>query len=169
MKHRFKSLEIGIFSVVSLVFLNSVYGFLSNGHFLGIRRLASSPKPVLNRSVSSELESFTQYETTCHPAGEVLRTQAAKIRVVGAYCGASSVRQVASVPAAAGAAPPVEPLDYRVENASTHYLATVFTDHEAQRFSTDFIPLNPGSNKILMDFKYRSGKTHTVVIEFIRN
>ena len=178
MKNRFKAVEMGIFAVVSLIFLNSVYNLFTDGKFIGDndRQALSQPKPAVlpigekagdGRQISSEgISGFVPYETRCQTSGEVFETKAAKVRILGPFCGASG-RQLAG--ASAGDTKAEAALtDYKIENVTSHYTATVFSDHASGKFSTDFIPLEPGENKVIMEFKYRNGKVFPVELTIIR-
>ena len=157
MKHRFRSLEIGIFSVVSLVFLNSVYNLVTNGQILGATPLGAI-KPTRNvSSVEGQkpdaFEHFATYETHCLVKGESFATDASKVRIKGVFCG--------SPPPESESLEQTHPVDYKVKNKTTGYLATVLSENEVGRFSTDFIPLENGPNNILMEFKYRGVKSQS--------
>lgn len=187
MKNRLKAVEMSIFAVVSLVFLNSVYSLFTDGKFLeeSARRpiavkehvpSVQKAEPPEARSVAAEsgkkadeASGFVPYETQCNPAGERFETSAAKVRILGPFCGSTS-----RVPAAApnkdssGAAPGTSLIDYKVENVTSRYSATVFSDYSTGKFSTDFIPLERGANKVVMEFRYKSGKAYPVELTIVR-
>ncbi|MBI3542714.1 MAG: hypothetical protein HY075_05500 [Deltaproteobacteria bacterium] len=94
-------------------------------------------------------------------SGEVFETSAAKIRILGPFCG-NPGRQVASADAETSL------VEYKIENVTSHYVATVFSDHGSGKFSTDFIPLEPGPNRVLMEFKYKGGKVYPVDLTIIK-
>ncbi|MBI3556131.1 MAG: hypothetical protein HY074_07695 [Deltaproteobacteria bacterium] len=176
MKSRFKAVEMGIFAVVSLIFLNSVYNLFTDGKFIGDndRQAMGTPKPPVlpnaentsgRRQVASEgISGFAPYETKCQTTGEVFETKAAKVRILGPFCGATG-RQVAAAGEAKADAGLIE---YKIENVTTHYAATVFSDHASGKFSTDFIPLEAGENRIAMEFRYKNGKVFPVELTIVR-
>ena len=168
MKNKFRAVEVGIFSIVSLVFLNSVYNLFTDGRLLG----SAERKPLAVQPASTQgdgkgtdaVAGFVPYETKCQPSGEVFETSAAKVRILGPFCG-SSGRTIAGDGTSKG-----DPslTDYRIENSTSRYTATVFSDFAAGKFSTDFIPLEPGPNKVIMEFRYRGGKVFPVELTIIR-
>lgn len=186
MMNRFKAVEMGIFAVVSLIFLNSVYNLFTDGKFLGggERRPLAAYKgqptgpgsektaepaqapasPMANTANGNTSTGFVPYETKCQSSGEVFETSAAKMRILGPFCG-STGRNLAGDNGAKGN---TEVADYRIENSTTHYTATVFSDFSAGKFSTDFIPLEPGPNKVVMEFRYKNGKVFPVELTVIR-
>ncbi len=177
MKSRFKAVEMGIFAVVSLIFLNSVYNLFTDGKFIGDndRQAMSVPKAAVlpnsensggQRQLAAEgISGFVPYETRCQTTGEVFETKAAKVRILGPFCGAVG-RQVAATGDSARSDAGLT--DYKIENVTSRYTATVFSDHASGKFSTDFIPLEPGENKVVMEFRYKSGKVYPVELTIIR-
>jgi len=168
---------MGIFAVVSLIFLNSVYSLFTDGKFAG----ESERQPIAVNQVKDQnstaqesrkpasrgngLDGFVPYETRCQATGEIFETEAAKVRILGPFCGATPAPRGPATDAQGAAAPDGQ---YRVENTTTRFTATVFSDSQAGKFSTDFIPLDPGSNRIVMEFRYRSGKVFPVELTVIR-
>lgn len=174
MKSKFYAVEILIFSGVCLVFMNSVYNLFTDGKLLsdGSRtpiaiRSLSTPEGERRPAPAGAMANFIPYETKCAPTGEVFETTAAKVRILGPFCGApaQAVRQIASEE---GATSHSGPSEYRIENTTSHYLATVFSDLEAAKFSTDFVPLESGPNKIHMEFRYKDGHIFPVELTIIK-
>jgi hypothetical protein len=171
-----RAVEIGIFSVVSLIFLNSVYNLFTDGRLIGgversplaLKADTRGPAGSAPAAPGSEgMAGFVPYETKCQPTGETFETTAAKIRILGPFCGAAAPRQPA---ADTGDTTLVDSglSSYKVENLTNRYSATVFNDQAAGKFSTDFIPLEPGANRIMMEFRYRSGKVNPVNLTVTR-
>ena len=54
-----------------------------------------------------------------------------------------------------------------VVNSANQFRATVFTDLSSGKFSTDYIPLNSDKNPILLEFKFKNGKSvaHELVLQ----
>lgn len=182
MKNRFKVVEMSIFAVVSLIFLNSVYDLFTDGKILteGERKpLAAETKDVDSGSkqdnpsralasqpsgVTSGMAGLVPYETKCQSAGETFETSASKVRILGPFCGAQAGRRTAGD----GNSPDPAITEAHIENTTSHYVATVFSDHSTGKFSTDFVPLDQGPNKITMEFRYRNGKVFPVELTVIR-
>lgn len=158
-------METGIFTVVSLIFLNSVYNLFTDGKIMGEKErqpmvaLASRNIDVRQPASTTEaaVSGFVPYETKCPLTNEVFETTGTKVRITGPYCDAAS-RRVASLQA----------IDTRIENVSSRYIATVFNDRSSHRFSTDFIPLESGVNKILIQFLPKGGKAHASQLTIVR-
>lgn len=174
MKNGFKAVEMAIFAIVSLIFLNSAYSLFMDGRFGSDPAKPSlaakgEPTPNLQKDYRSEpnstLSSFIPYETKCQATGEVFETTAAKVRILGPLCGAVG-RQLAS-DSPSGRTENIL-TDYRIENITSRYVATVFSDSTNGKFSTDFIPLESGTNKILMEFRYKGGKVFPVELKIIK-
>lgn len=183
-RNRLRSIEVGIFTVVSLVFLNSVYHLFTDGRFLtnqAPRPLAASsdmrgaasrgPKPA---SVTEEASAITKqshdmipYEIQCLVDGERLETAAAKVRVTGPFCGASN-RGLASDRPEALIEKGVTPYQLKIQNDTNSYAATVLSDQQSGTFSTDFIPLEMGPNKVSMAFFYKKKKPHVIELSVTR-
>jgi hypothetical protein len=178
MKKRFGSVEIGIFAVVSMVFLNSTYSFLTGGpHGLtgggripaneGRQNTATSSQSAPHSSRSSD--NFIQmaaYETKCKKTGESFETTASKLQISGLICGKAlpvAVRDPATSTttpdATTKAVKPSGPVA-KIQHLGTGFEAEIFPDiSQAQvRFSTDYIQLNHGMNLIRLEF-FGSGKS----------
>lgn len=208
MRKKLVFVELGIFGVVSLIFLNSVYNLFIDAPTPGIgkrrpvalespespkspkspksdddRRPAAAAAPraetltekignegsaaspaLATEPASPEVSGLTPYETKCQPT-EVFETGASKVRVLGPLCGMSG-RQPGSSPSGAASEP--GPTEHRIENATTRYVATVFSEKGSGRFSTDFIPLELGANRILMQFSYKGGRIVPIELTVLR-
>lgn len=183
-RNRLRSIEVGIFTVVSLVFLNSVYHLFTDGRFLtnqSPRPLVASsqtsnneargPKPASVAEHASQTTKQSQelipYEIGCLSEGESFETAAAKVRVTGPFCGSAS-RELASDRIESQVAKGVTPYQLKIHNQTNNYAATVLNDLQSGTFSTDFIPLERGTNKVSMEFFYRNKKPHTYGLSVIR-
>ncbi|MEW6057535.1 MAG: hypothetical protein AB1540_13060 [Bdellovibrionota bacterium] len=166
MKPRFSGAEISIFCVVSLIFLNSVFQLFTDGRFsnepgrlpIALEKPDSRTPAQSQQAPAANIDNFVPYETKCTSTGEFFQTNAAKIRIAGSLCGAPiDNRQVSS---ASGASEPAPAgfSEAKIENKSTNFNATVFHDQVGGKFSTDFIPLEQGKNRIELLFKYKNGK-----------
>ncbi|MBY0470370.1 hypothetical protein K2X30_04315 [bacterium] len=148
---RFKinPVELAIFAVVTMVFLNSVYNLFYDSQNLtkpveteGSKETADATNPsTMSRSpATSALHStFMNVEVSCE---EKISKQvsANKIRILGQLCGDSPVKT-------------------SVINKSNQFNATVFTDVTSNKYSTDYIPLKTGENPIHIEFAFAGGKT----------
>lgn len=165
MRNKFTAVEMGIFAVVSLIFMNSVYHLFMDGRLSGNERRPLAGTPVRSVPVTkTKMDDLAVYETRCVLQGESYETSASRIRILGPLCGAPN-RSPASVNGTASATsskPDPGLVSSTVENATTRFAATVFTDHGTSDFSTDFIPLEKGRNRIVMQFRYKTGKIQPI-------
>lgn len=177
MKGKLNALEMAIFSAVCLVFLNSVYRLFMDGRLMGDpSRTPVAKQETVTQTKSEPVAGFVPYETKCQPSGEIFETSATKVRILGPFCGAAvnnPGRQIAATDdevASTTAAKPLtlQLLEYKIENTTNHYVATVFSDPGSGKFSTDFVPLESGSNKLVMEFKYKGGRVFPVELTVIR-
>lgn len=171
MKNKVRSIELGIFAVVSLIFLNSAYHLFTDGRFItnttrmpladgnqgapGARGPLKGPSPASvseNVAPAASLPAFVPYETKCQPQ-ESFETAATKVRITGAFCGQP---------------PKAEAGEFKISNTTSRFTATVLSDPQAKTFSTDFIPLEAGANKVQMDFAYKNGKSFPVDLTITR-
>lgn len=146
MKGRLRLIEVGIFSLLSLVFLNSLYHLVTNTTYQpDVETLKAMRSTEIRREVTKP------YEISCKTPLR-FETTSSQIQLTGPIC--------FSVHGKSKISPPK-----KIENLTTSYTATVFgvrapaaTDKptniktETLRFSTDFIPLAPGENHIVMQF-----------------
>ena len=167
---------MGIFGVVCLIFFSSAYHLFSDGRddkdgaHRPIETASTAKKLPMRTSAPSEVSdsaarvpasvqstpvSIIPYETKCKVSGETHDTTSNKLRIVGPFCG--TIRGIAANHALIS--------DIQIENTTNHYVATVFIDRDSMKFSTDFIPLDQGINKISMAFHYKSGKVVPVGID----
>jgi hypothetical protein len=159
--------EIAVFSLTVLAFSYSVFNLLSfpNTPSILLSAQAADPKYApgtpLATLASNDLRSpasvnnhpILNIEVGCqasqNPQPEVQpdsQTTAGKVRLNGALCDIPKLDS-SSV------------LKTQIVNNSNRYLATVFTDLNSGKFSTDYIPLSNGRNAIHLEFVYSGGKT----------
>lgn len=170
-KNKGHAIEMGIFTVISLIFFNSVYQLFSDGKFSGeVARQTIEVKPSGRSLASKSTESgpnvsieniatsgsSSPYETLCKPSGELLETQAAKIRIVGPFCGHPT--HLAQPKTNTETETIDSDANLKIENSRNKFAATVFSDFENGKFSTDFIPVEVGTNKIIMEFQYKKSR-----------
>jgi hypothetical protein len=180
---RFRSnpVEIAIFSVITLVFCNSIYSLFNDGGSFQTSALTPmAANPVSEgrspASAAANRASFANLDVACAAAvpasppnkdgkdgddaesendtpatgrapaslAEAQTVSAAKVRLTGAFCGATDPSQLTQI---------------TIVNKANKFAAAVFSDVNTGKYSTDYIPLNAGKNPIRVDFAYRDGKT----------
>jgi hypothetical protein len=148
---RFKinPVEVGIFSVVALIFVNSVYNL-----FYEVPTLSGTPLAQVANTDPSDLrapasQSFFNVDIKCEGVSAPQETQASKVRLSGPLCGSDQKADL------------VRQIKMQIQNVANKYAATVFTDVSTGRFSTDYIPLNAGKNSIHVEFQFPSGQNVT--------
>lgn len=158
-RFRINPVELAVFSVVTMIFISSVYNLIYDRP--GFRPTALSPMSANPLSegrspASAQTQNFANIEFSCQAADE-MPTAASKARLSGAFCGRS--------PAGEGAGSE-RVLKVTAVNSANRFQATVFSDTAAAKFSTDYIPLNSGRNPIVIEFHYSGGRrsSHEVVI-----
>ena len=166
--------ELLIFSVVSLMLLNSVYnlfyehpGFQASGLLtLGTGgRESDSAKSAGAQATPM----FLSYDFKCD-ANTEQSTAAGKVRLGGGFCGQPGGGPVTLGTEGRGLASEGQRLvKIDVANTANKFSATVFTDSGASKFTTDYIPLNQGKNPIQVDFTYAGGKTVSQTFNIERN
>lgn len=149
--HRFRinPVEILIFVAVLGLFGKSVYSLIYSTPEV-IQTPIQADIPAANpltegRSPASVSQAFSLYDFKCDQAQEQA-VLASKIRLSGPICGMNSRDDSALLSKSL------------IQNSANKFNATVFTDLNAARFSTDYIPLNLGKNPIQVEFIYRDGR-----------
>jgi hypothetical protein len=161
-RFRTNPVELAIFSVVTLIFVNSLYNlFYDRANFkpTALAPMAANPisesnprSPASTASVSAQ--AFLNVDVRCE-APQDQDTNASKVRLTGPLCGA-------------GAVDGKDLLKAQVVNNANKFNATVFTDLNAGKFSTDYIPLNTGKNPIKLEFSYRGGRVVTQELSVVK-
>lgn len=156
--------EIAIFAVVAIVFMNSAYRLVySRDTFKAVALAPMNSNPVTEKRApaslveaapaTSSVPFFLNMDVSCGPALSQ-DTQATKVRLTGPLCGASTPDEVKAFSKA------------RIVNGANKFSATIFPDTTANKFSTDYIPLESGTNAIQLEFTYSAGKTaaHEIIL-----
>jgi hypothetical protein len=89
-------------------------------------------------------DAMRAFDYHCDLTGEQLIV-AGKVRITGPFC------------RGLGQSSSGTPLKTTLVNEANQFSATVFTDASTGRFSTDYVPLNVGSNPIQLEFHYANG------------
>lgn len=159
-RFRANPVELAIFSVISLIFFNSVYNlFYDQQGFHPAALTPMSANPISEgRSPASTSQAFVNVDVRCdgNPDKD---TTATKVRLTGALCADGRVP----------ASDTTSLVKTQVINNANKFTATVFTDVNSGKFSTDYIPLNLGKNPIHLEFSYRSGKVVSQDINVVKN
>ena len=157
-RFRANPVELAIFSVITLIFFNSIYSLLYDQH--GFHPTALAPmaaNPVSEgRYPASVSQAFVNFEVRCDSNSD-RDTQATKVRLTGPLCPGNTENDVSKL---------VKAL---VVNNSNKFNATVFTDVGTGKFSTDYIPLSVGTNAIHIEFSYNSGSVVTQDFKVVKN
>ncbi len=148
-RFRINPVEVVIFSAVFLILCNSVYSLFNERN--GFQPAMLSPmaaNPVSEtRAPASTSQSFLNVDFNCQTQKE-MTTSAPRIRLTGPLCGSSDSTGTQLIKTV-------------IHNDANKFTATVFTDVNSGRFSTDYIPLNSEKNPIRVEFLYKGGKTVT--------
>lgn len=144
---RFRSnpIEVLIFFVVGVVFLNSLYNLIYDQpgfHFAALSPMSANPISERRSPASLAPTNLTTLEVPCDPNSDQ-NTSSNKVRLIGKICTALTEHTVRTL------------FKSEITNTSNQFAATVFAGPE--KFSTDYIPLSPGKNSIHMVFSYQDG------------
>ncbi len=155
---RFKAnpVEVALFSVVALICCNSLYNlFFDTRAFNPAALTPMAANPISEgRSPASLTQAFANIEVRCDTNAD--QTRASKVRLAGTFCS----------PTAKDAS---KLLKAQITNGANKFAATVFTDSNSNKYSTDYIPLNAGTNPIHLEFHYRDGKVTTQSLSIVKN
>ncbi len=154
--------EFAIFSVISVIFLNSVYHLFYDQQGFHPSTVVNVNLPAepartpasLAQAAAPSTPVLMNYEVRCEENVDQ-STQADKLRLTGSVCAPQGGRQPASV----GSDLPLNQVT--VTNLANKFSATVFSDQAGGKYSTDYIPLNAGRNPIEVLFTYAGGQTST--------
>ena len=161
-RFRANPIEVLILSAVSILFFRSVYNLVYDQPTFSSDPVSVSPiaaNPLSEgRSPASAVsaQSFLNVDVTCDKNGDQ-ETTASKVRLTGPLCGADSATDTGKLVKAS------------ISNTANKFAATVFTDVNAAKFSTDYIPLNMGKNPIHLEFSYRNGKVINADLSVVKN
>jgi hypothetical protein len=98
------------------------------------------------RSLASAPSTLMSLDVDCDKPIEQ-GTSSSRIRLNGRLCGGDPIAGARKL------------LKANITNHSNQYVATVFSDNEENKFSTDYIPLLDGKNTIHLEFSYSDGET----------
>lgn len=156
--------ELFIFCIVALLFLNSVYRLFFGWESLDAapKALNEAPKSTPATEAVSPQAATSPLEITCNTPLH-LETPHAKIRIVGPLCenedaAPKTTRKLAQAKAS----------DAEITNHTNQFKASVFTYTEANKFSTDYIPLANGNNEIRITYKLTTGANYQQRVVVLR-
>lgn len=169
-RFRANPIEVAIFSVTVLIFVESAYSLFYDYpefHLAALSAMKSNPlsEERVPASTSASVPApgsvpgsavETSLETLPLDCGKMLEkdTNHGRVRLTGPLCGINEA-------AAGGTSAGDTFVRLKVTNTANHQEATVFTEPHSGVFSTDYIPLSPGKNPIHLEFSYASGKLLT--------
>lgn len=149
-RFRANPVEVAVFSILTLVFANSVYNLFyerDGFHPKSLTPMEASPlregKRTLASSTSSQLFNL---DLPCDRSFNK-EMQANRVRLLGTFCDKTQL--------------PSRLVKTQIVNNTNHFNATVFTDTDNGKYSTDYIPLEPGVNGVHVEFSYLDGKSFT--------
>ncbi len=160
--YKINPVEVAIFSIVTLIFFNSIYNLFYDHKGIGPTALAPFTGSATgeSRAPAAASQSFQNIEIRCAATADQ-EVNAAKVRLAGPLCDPKHVAEAKSESS--------KLLKTQVLNMTNKFSATVFTDLSSDRFSTDYIPLNPGKNTIQLEFTFEGGKTFTQTLSVQKN
>ncbi len=172
-RFRTNPVEIVIFLAVTLIFVSSVYNLFYETN--GFRPVALQPmaaNPISEgRTIAGDASAttFHNLELGCQET-DTQETTSSKIRLNGPFCGEEPTRE----PASTGSdepekVPHQKPEKAEIFNSANQFHATVFLDAGTGKFSTDYIPLNPGKNPVHIEFSYADGNSFSQDLTITRN
>jgi hypothetical protein len=163
-KYRINPVELGIFTVTVIVFLNSAYSLLEQGGEIPLTALSPAHEiPSIQSRAPASLRSHSgpSLETAELPckAEQPLTVRAPKVRFTGKACAPSTGVQGELVAATLK------------RSAPGGREAQVFVDSDTGNFSTDYLSLTPGKTELELQLTYSQGgkistESRKVVLEF---
>lgn len=157
--HRFRinPVEAVIFVAVAMVFASSVYHLFNEQAVPMTALTPMAANPISEgRQVASSTQAFLSLNVICDETKETT-TSASKVRLSGELCGSGKAKDGPKL------------LKAQVVNQSSKDAATVFSDTENHKFSTDYIHLIAGRNAIHIEFTYKDGKSAAQDIVIMKN
>ena len=163
-RFRANPVEVAIFSIIMLVFCHSVYSLFYDTQLDYSAIFANSSASTLSRSrsiASSSISSSTSSSassSTSAPSSDLItfaiqcdHTEAqtinsSKVRLEGPLCGTDETLTAHHL------------LGAQISNTTNQFQATVFTNVNDGKFSTDYMPLDSGKNTFHVEFRYHGGK-----------
>jgi len=162
-RFRVNPVELVVFAAVTLVFANSIYQLFYDWDEIRTKSgtVEEASAGSASRGLASASPLFSSIEVKCNDEApkkkganadaHLEKTDAAKIRLSGPLCLPLAFQELKE-----NKRPSL--LKTEVTNKTTNAVATVITNTTEGRFSTDFIPLNPGPNQIQLKWVYSGGK-----------
>ena len=162
-RFRANPIEGMILLVITTTLVHSIYSlFYSQTGFHPQTLTPMSSNPIsegrmpasASRSLNGVTLSLSTFDFQCNKPLDK-DTSSTKIRLTGVLCGLPTDTGTLKIKKAV------------ILNTTNQFNATVFSDGIQKKFSTDYIPLNPGKNQIHVEFVYQSGEK--TVHEFLIN
>jgi hypothetical protein len=157
-KFKANPIEVAILFVITLIFFNSVYNlFYNHNGFHPAALIPMTANPVSEgRSLASVSQNLMTWDIKCDKSLEK-DTSSNKIRLNGILCGSDPALGATKL------------LKANIINSANQYNATVFSDVNENKFSTDYIPLETGKNAIRVEFTYIDGKSSVQDLSITKN
>ena len=157
-RFRANPVEVLILSAVTVLFFRSVYNLVYDSQGFQSIQLAghSQMNTAAERSPASVSSTFFNLEVKCDKNTDQ-DTGANKVRLTGTLCGSSTTNDTSKL------------VKTVVTNGANKFTATVFTDVNSGKYSTDYIPPNVGQNPIRVEFAYRDGKSFVQELNVLKN
>lgn len=163
-RFRANPIEVAIFSVIMLVFTHSVYSLFYDNQALYTADIAHHYRQIASARTASTATNRTpsSAEGTSHHVIDLdfkcqtqmnFQTTASKVRIVGPICSPDSDSVEDSSTSSQKWSNAV------VKNQRNSFQATLFPDFTHGKFSTDYIPLEEGENKLKLEFTYPNEST----------
>lgn len=141
-------IELAVTAAIGGVFLYSlmqlIYSDSTAATSSALVAMKARPTSEGRHPLSAANSPLLTLAVECKPAMES-STTASKVRLQGDLCGVKSPDEGIRLNTAT------------IINTSNQFSATVFAQNDSNHFSTDFIPLAPGANKIHLEFSYSGG------------
>ncbi len=141
-------IEVLIASTLGGVLIHSLYQLLyqdpAGPASTALVSMKAKPTSEGRKLASAKASPLLNLELNCEKGVESA-TEASKARLQGQLCGLKMTDEGMRLASAT------------ITNTSNEFIATVFAQNDSNRFSTDYIPLAPGENKIRVEFSYSGG------------
>ena len=157
-RFRINPIEIAILAVVTGMFAHSAYTLVDSREsfeFASLTPMVSNPISE-GRSLASVSTANVSVNVNCE-ANPAVPTSASRARLTGSLCGVDAGPEGTNL------------VKTGVVNQANSANATVFTDLDTGKFSTEYLPFANGKNPIRVEFHYRDGKVVSHDVEITRN
>lgn len=161
-RYRTNPFELAILALVASLFVYSAYDLFQareGFEFSALTPEAGDPKSE-GRTLASVPMGTATLELGCEPS-TARDTTASKLRLTGSLCDAGA--------RAAAGTDGSRLVKTVAGNSSNNYSATLFTDLDSGKFSTEYIPLLVGRNTLRVEFHYADGKIQAHDVEITRS